>query len=357
MEQEAMQKTFEEMQSEIGFSVIPCEEQEELHDKSRFERLEMSDDQKRQVSALMQNIPMAVASQTVSNLYMVRFPEGLPHVLTQLRQGGLGSMIQVNGRFAGSASLYNMAPQAAIMGAFTAMSVASGQYFMAQINSELKMINQKMDEILEFLYGDKRAELMSEITFVKYAYCNFSSIMEHDVQCSATIGSFQEAKKVAMKDIEFYLHDLDNTVAKNAKNYSDLKTIQHESMQIKGSLDLSIQLYIMSSLLEMQYSQNTDKGYLDYLESEVTTYVKKCDSRILSAFSSLKSRMENYKAKPIEKVEKGEELKEFSAIIDTFNTGEDSEVQKTVKKVIRAVGSEKQYYVKANGEVYLLKSV
>lgn len=159
-----------------------------------------------------------------------------------------------------------------------------------------------------------------------------------------------------MKDIEFYLHDLDNTVAKNGKNYSDLKIIQHESMKIKGSLDLSIQLYIMSSLLEMQYSQNTDKGYLDYLESEVTTYVKKCDSRILSAFSSLKSRVENYKAKPIEKVEKGEELKEFSAIIDTFNTGEDSEVQKTDEKVIRAAGSEKQYYVKANGEVYLLKS-
>ncbi len=357
MEQEVMKKTFEEMQSEIGFSVIPCEAKEELNDRSRFERLEMSDAQKRQISALMQNIPMAVASQTMSNLYMVRFPEGLPHVLTKLKQGGFGSMIQDNGRFAGSASFYKMAPQAALMGAFTAMSAASGQYFMAQINSELKMINQKIDAILEFLYGDKRAELMSEISFVKYAYCNFSSIMEHDVQCGATIGSLQEAKKVAMKDIEFYLHDLDNTVAKNAKNYSDLKTIQHESTQIKGSLDLSIQLYIMSSLLEMQYSQNADKGYLDYLEDEVTTYVKKCDNRILSAFSTLRGLLESYKAKPMEKIEKGEEVKISSEIIDALNTGEDSELQKAVKKVIRAAGGEKQYYVKANGEVYLLKAV
>lgn len=100
---------------------------------------------------------------------------------------------------------YSMSTQAAIMGMFTAMSVASGQYFLSQINNEMRMMNMKLDEILEFLYGDKKAELMAEMSFIKYAYENYSSIMSHDQQRIATIVSLQEAKKVAMKDIEFIL--------------------------------------------------------------------------------------------------------------------------------------------------------
>ena len=61
---------------------------------------------------------------------------------------------------------------------------------------------------MDFLYGDKKAELMSEISFTKYAFENYASIMAHEAQRAATITSLQSAKKVAMNDIEFYIHDL-----------------------------------------------------------------------------------------------------------------------------------------------------
>ena len=48
-------------------------------------------------------------------------------------------------------------------------------------------MNQSIDEILEFLYGDKRAELISEVGFVKAAYQNYSSIMQHEQQRFAII--------------------------------------------------------------------------------------------------------------------------------------------------------------------------
>lgn len=57
------------------------------------------------------------------------------------------------------------------------MSIASGQYFLSEINNNLSAINQKADKILEFLYGDKKAELMSEVSFVNFAYQNYNSIM------------------------------------------------------------------------------------------------------------------------------------------------------------------------------------
>ena len=50
-----------------------------------------------------------------------------------------------NGRFVGSASLYYMEVQAIVSSAFNVMSIVSGQYFLSQINKELRVINQNID--------------------------------------------------------------------------------------------------------------------------------------------------------------------------------------------------------------------
>ena len=79
------------------------------------------------------------------------------------------------------------------------------------------LMNQKIDQIMGFLYGDKKAELIAEISFVKYAFENYSSIMLHDSQQVATISSLQESRKIAIKDIEFYMYDLTSKATAKAK--------------------------------------------------------------------------------------------------------------------------------------------
>ena len=204
------------------FELIPCDSAYDFEDKSRFTKLSPSEAQKMHLSAAYQHLPSMMAAGTLAQAYIARFPEGLPHTLTALRQGGYGSMIQGSHGFVGSASFFPVTGQALFLGAFTAMSVASGQYFLTQINSRLEVIHRGIGEILDFLYGDKKAELMSEISFTKYAYENYASIMAHDSQRTATIASLQSAKKVAMNDIEFYIHDLGSTVESSEK---DLKKV------------------------------------------------------------------------------------------------------------------------------------
>lgn len=189
-------KFFQMMQTSGDFEVVPCDSAINFEDSNRHKKLKLSSAQKMHISAFAQNTLPAIATGTIANAYVVKFPEGLPHTLTALKQGGVGSMIRENGKFVGSASFYSMSTQAAIMGTFTAMSVASGQYFLSQINNEMRMMNMKLDEILEFLYGDKKAELMAEMSFIKYAYENYLSIMVHEQQRIATIVSLQEAKKL-----------------------------------------------------------------------------------------------------------------------------------------------------------------
>ena len=351
-------QSFQALRECGDFDILSYSDVSELDDTSKYTKLNLSPAQRSQVSAFMQNVPMAMASGAMANAYVVKFPEGLPHSLVALKQGGFGSMIRGENGFVGTASFYNMTTQAAMLSAFTAMSVATGQYFMAQINSQLDTINKKMDDILGFLYGDKKAELLSELNFVRFAYENFSSICMIDTQRIATIGSLQSAKKVAIKDIEFYLGDLDLKVNSDVKNYSGLERVCNDSVKIKQSLDLSVQLYIMSNLLEMQYSQNMDKSYVTYLESEMTQCITRCSNRILSNFSKLKGKIDSYKESPVEKISKIDKTDEenlIGNIIESLKIDEELPMRNTIKSVLESAVKQNEYFVKKDGSLYVAK--
>lgn len=348
------EETFHTLQKQGNFVLAPCEGAFNFEDKSRFAKLKLSSEQAIHIQGLIQHAPNMLASGVLANAYTVKFPEGLPHTLTALKQGGVGSMIRgESGRFVGSASFYSTTTAAALMGAFTVMSVASSQYFLAQINNQMRMMNLKIDEILEFLYGDKKAELMSEMSFLQYAYQNYGSIMSHDVQRMATVVSLQGTKKVAMKDIEFYISDLDASVSRRAKDFEELQQNVDRTLQIRESLSLSQQLYVMSSMMEIFYAQNLDSEYLDSLEHSLLAYIDKCDKRTLGSFSKLEGQVSAYKPKPMEKVDKAEVEKKIRAVVDSLNSGEESELRKRVRDTLHSADKSTEYYLSSNGNVYV----
>lgn len=341
------------LKDDIHFEIAPCDNVIDLADKTRFSKLKLTPAQKSQISAMMQCLPQATATNTLAHAYICRFPDGMPHALTALKQGGFGSMVQgENGQFIMHASFFPTSTQAVLTGAMSAMALASGQYFLAQINDEMSKLNSKLDKILEFLYGDKKAELLAEISFAKYAYRNYGSIMASDSQRVATINSLQDAKKVAIKDIEFYMDDLESTVNWEAKNYSDLDSHAHKAYQIKDSLDLSIQLYIMSNLLEMYYSQNYDGGYIDYIERDITIYIDKCNRRILKSFSVLNRRMHDYKSKPLEKFDKTHHEEKMEELTAALENGEESPLIKTTRAILHSVNDKAEFYLDKGGNMY-----
>ena len=335
------------------FEVAPCDGQINFEDSKRFRKLKLSSAQKMHISAFTQGALSAVSTGSMANAYVVKFPEGLPHTLTALNQGGVGSMIRENGKFVGSASFYSMSTQAVIVGTFTAMSIASGQYFLSQINNEMRMMNMKLDEILEFLYGDKKAELMAEMSFIKYAYENYSSIMSHEQQRIATIASLQEAKKVAMKDIEFYINDLESVVSHKTKDYAELESRTEKSFQVKECLELSQQLFVMSSMMEVYFAQNQDTEYLDVIEKDMLAYIDKCDKRMLGSLSALKGIISGYKARPMEKIDKSVCEKQVGNLVDSLNSGEESDMRKAVRSALHASTKKTEYYLDQEGEVFV----
>lgn len=345
-----------ELQKNAEFEIRPADDVN-YNDSNLFSKLSLNQFQMSQLNSAIRGFAEMDLASSLASAYYVKFPQGLPHTLTALHQGGFGSMIRENNKFVGSASFYPMEVQALLLKAFTLMSAVTGQYFLSQINNQMQKMNMKLDEILEFLYGDKKAELISEMTFVTHAYQNYVSIMSHDEQRKAIIVSLQESRKVALKDIEFFISDLDNKANQKTSNYWDISQIVDKSLQSKDSLELAEQLYVMSGILECFYAQNLDDDYISRLKEDVHQYLKKCDRRILTSFSNLKGKVDGYRPLPFENVNKTPDLEKLGKIIDSLNLGEESDLQKSVNKLLQAQSEESVILIKNDGNAYIKKSL
>ena len=332
--------------------IQPCTD---ISQNDNLKRLELSHSQQMYVSALFQQLPSILASETMASAYMMKLPAGVsPSDLMQYTKyrGAVGNTyMDANNKIAGQAPLYSLKNQAIVMGVFSAMSIVTGQYYLSEINSNLSAINQKTDKILEFLYGDKKAELMAEVKFINFAYKNYRSVMENEAQRIATIVNIQEARKVAMKDVEFYVSDLDSLTRK--KDISDLNSFVNDVFRIKDCLQLAIQLYGMSSILEVYYSQNTNNTYLKYLEEDIFSCIDKCEKRMLSDFSAVQTRINNYKGLPLKKIDKAEFETKIGNIVDLLGSGEELIKRKSLKSVLHAYQKESIYCLDKEGNVYL----
>ena len=347
-------KEFEMLMENSGFQMDECTMSVFLNDKTKYRQLKLDTYQRSQVASLLQHIPQALAANSLSQAYIVKFPKGLPHVLTALKQGGYSTALKgPDGHFVGTASLYPISAQAAALGAFSAMSAVTGQYFLSEINSELKLVNTKIDQIINFLYGEKKAELLAEINFVKYVHENFASIMAHSEQRLSTITNLQAAKKVAMKDIEFYLADLERIANKEVKDYSELCSDSSEALSIKESLEMSRQLFVVSGMLELYCAQNYDKAYLCYVEEDVIGYINKSDSRIAKCLGTITGKMKGYRAKPFENISSRDEyIGIVERHLEPYQNGKDSELRTALHKSLAVLNREEKYYLDASGNAY-----
>ena len=252
----------------------------------------------------------------------------------------------------GHASLYGLEQSALIMNVFSVMAIATSQYYLKIISSEFKMLNQKIDDILSFLYGEKKSELISEICFVQHACKNFSAIMEHDGQRIATITNLQAAQKTAVKDIEFYISDMNKKVEPKFKNYSEFKGVAEKIFKLKDSLEMAIQLYAMSNIMEVSYSRNYDENYISDIKDTTIYYINKCEKQMIYVFGRLAAAYNNFQGNKINKINNDYIGKNINKVIDSLNVGEDSKLNSIVKLTFDDMSKDYVFRIDKSGNVY-----
>ena len=320
-------------------------------DSGRYKKIDCDSEQAMYISTFIQQIPAFFAADSLANSYKIVFPDGVQGTLMKYKAtGGLGTPIQgENGKIVGHASLFQNTSQAVILGVFSILSIVTGQYFLTEINSKMEYLNRKIDQIMEFLYGDKKAELIAEINFIQYAQRNYTSIMSHESQKIATITGIQEAYKTAMKDIEFYMTDLSSKVGSSEKDFRKFNMLANKALRVLESLELSKQLFVMSSIMEAYYSQNFDRTYINSISETVAYYINKCDKRILGDFRVMRDKINNFRDS-----ETVIELKnKFDSIINSLDGGDEAPILHSMSAALNAATQSKEYFLTKDGEIYI----
>ena len=368
----AAEKVLQELQKNGDFEIKPCDVIN-IEDNPKYKKLSMTRSQQMRMSGFASQLPMmtaalgsasALSSASNYSYYVMTVPNGIPYTLTNLKDGFGNTLRGTDGKFAMQLPLYQadvvgaLSVQTAVLSTFTAMSVATGQYFLSQINNSLSVIKMDIDRILGFLYGDKKAELLSEINFVRYVYQNYNSIMQNDIQRIATINSLQEARKIAFKDSEFYLSDLEQTVAKKNDESREIEQDIEKSGNLAKTLEMAANLYVTSYVMEVYYSQNFDEEYLLNAEKEISTYLRKYEMRTHSYFEKLLGRINDAKDHPFNNwnwwlPDRDKKIQDITNISNTLLNNEDSEMRKMLSSSLRMPTEKKEYYINAKGEVYV----
>ncbi len=250
-----------------NLEVKPVEEA----DLSGYTRLNVSKRELADFSQALGEVPGLKAAASTGG-WILSFPRGgSESQLLGLHQGGYSTVLSgADGKFIGTASIHKAVnDMLGPVALFSALAVVTGQYFMSQIRTDLKLLNEKADKILGFLYGDKRADIMAQIYFVQSASSNYGFLAQSPTQTSAQLIGMQEARKTAMRNILFYISDLKGLA--NADQLKDGKYYDsscRKADKICQSLELSIQLLLQSSWMEVLFTDGCSQGYIDSLKNE-----------------------------------------------------------------------------------------
>ena len=320
-------------------------------DKSKYEKLNIDRDEViKFIEPFIRQLPDIILDKA----YTFTLPNSMPDLLNNITEQRHLLVNLINSVGEGSVfSLTKLNPSFAL---FSIISIAAIKTAMRDLDTKLNVMNGKLDKILGFLYGDKKAEIIAEMQFVRYAYKNFESIYKNDTHRLATLTNLQASKKVAMKNIEFYLADMDADVKKNTKNDNEMRRLSDDILKIKESLELSVELFFSSSVLEIYYSDNHSKGYIENTIADVDSYLEECHRRNMVNIAAMKGKWEAVFNKPAPvplPKPKTPTPNPFTQAAESTSRRETLNISKNILDSIQ--NPTKEYIVTKDGEVYIPK--
>lgn len=343
MEKEAFMSASENL-PDIGVTVDTCEIPFNFGDPTQFHKLEPLERFGITVDSFIQLLPNAAVANSLLWAYHLRFPEGVEGTLMKLDQGGFAStIIGSNKKIAGSASLFPLDKQAALFTAFSLISFVTGQYFLSNISSELSLVNQKLDAVLDFLESEKYAALLSELEFVQHAVKNYLSIMLHEPQRVAMLTNIQRSKTQSIADIYFYMRELKRETSRAVTSASSIENAQKR-------LDLACQLYTISTIMEVYYSQNFEQAYIDDILEHSDKLLESVSKRKLQYFTDFAAKSQK-KSGSTTKAEKIVQSK-WDILIEDLASQTKDPLVKVIEDAFSKLNKQCNLYVLQNGDIY-----
>ena len=268
----------------------------------------MKSDEFAQASMVLQYIPQIVTlsanNQAVNaafkaateGTFRISLANGLHLASSKLTPGayrGIGLSNATN-QVAGSAELIKnnaslaipKAPQIAL-GVFSALSLATGQYFMTQINGKLETIADGIDRIEQFLENSRRSELMAACQELNEQAARIEYInSEHDA--SEIITHFNSIRMAVRKHIPHYqaqIQALTDRMQDKDKADDIDKKIQMVATYLQ-EYRYAVQIVVMTKMLELRIKNVMDPDQMAMYRQEISECIEQYKADYLAGKQS-----------------------------------------------------------------------
>jgi hypothetical protein len=240
--------------------------------------------------SLLQHMPMIQnldQAKKLEGAYKVVFPEGAIGRLMEYKNGTLGTpLVKPNGKIGSHAGLLpidSLSLNPAMI--FTAVSLVTGQYFMAKINKSLESISKDVKDIITMMLDDKEARNQAIFNFYGYIRENLEFILNNSDLKLATLTNLQsylidlnQNKLFYEKTIDRKKNELQHILeAYNTTNkrVAELEKLQNEVSNLLMQQHICLELYVIGKIYEMQLAQIYGEDYCNKLINELDEIIIK----------------------------------------------------------------------------------
>lgn len=281
-------ESLDALKSDYGIEITQADMTREDLMKNGYRKMAANEVAK--ASMVLQYIPQLAASaasnsafrQAVAGTFRVKLDAGMHLAKSQVTQGayrGIGLSNATN-QVAGSAELIPNgatvanAPQIAL-GVFSVLSMATGQYFMTQINSKLESITSGIDRIEQFLDDSRRSELISACQELNEQKARVKYISSEN-DASDIITHLNDIRMSARKHIPHYkmqIHVLIEGMNESDKESDVDKKIKTLTMYLQ-EYRYATQIAAMTKLVELSIKNVTDPEQMSLYRNEIAECIE-----------------------------------------------------------------------------------
>lgn len=183
------------------------------------------------------------------------------------------------------------APQLAL-NAFNALSIVTGQYFMAEINVKLSEIKDGIDGIKEYIDAIKQSELETALQDLFEILDHVRYIKNDRERVRTTLIQIDGIRKVSKEGINLYKKQIEK-IMRNA-TVSDKETIiKNNTEELKKNVvqyRYAVYIYNLAQILKIYLNNITDTEELSLYRDEISALVK----QYKNMFKEVTTRIENY---------------------------------------------------------------
>jgi len=299
-------KLFPTLETEdVKYEIVPLEELTDLRDNDNYEIL--SNKVFGEISMVFQNIPGQLAQKTAEkaaektleevskNAYKVVLKDGMHLAKSKSLKGAYRGLVFDSDNVLQThadlipisldGSVVAKAPQLAL-GAFNAMSIATGQYFLSQINGKLEEIETGLSDILDYLQVEKRSEILANDITIMNVYKNLDFILDNDYERQSISAQLKQIKRESLSNFLFLKTQIESTKDKlnltTKSKAEDLNVVFEELNKDIPQYWCTIRSHINSAVLDTVISEMDSVNYIDNLKSDLTEMALQYEGTIKS---------------------------------------------------------------------------